>query len=365
MDPRVLEEMLPYFTVHYGNASSKTHSFGWVADEAVKIAREKVAALIGARPDEITFTSGATEAINLGIKGYVESNRSGRRKIIVSAAEHKAVLDTCTHLQKVGAEITVLPVGPDGLVEPAVLASILDEHTLLVCIMLANNETGVVQPIRTLSDLTHEKGAVFFSDTTQAAGKIPFDVMKTGVDMCCLSAHKFYGPKGTGALFARKNHPRIKLTAQADGGGHENGLRSGTLNVPGIAGMGKAAELAAAECNSAGEKISGLRDLLENSLVNTGKVFPNGNILQRLPNTSNLRFRDIRASSLIPVFPWIAMATGSACTSALPEPSHVLRAMGLSTEEAWSSIRFSFGRFNTMEETERVAGAFRDFLGKQ
>jgi cysteine desulfurase len=352
VDSRVLEFMLPYFSQQFGNAASRTHVFGWAAAQVVDEARLKVAALINAAADEIVFTSGSTEAINLALKGVFEAYHSKGKHIITAVTEHKAVLDTCLALEEAGAEITFLPVDREGRIDPAGLRKAMRKDTILVAVMLANNETGVIQPIRDLSDLAHEAGALFFSDTTQAAGKIRIDVKEMGIDLCCLSAHKFYGPKGTGALYVRKKNPRVSLISQMHGGGHENDLRSGTLNVPGIAGFGKAAELAAQEWWNDGQRISAFRTRLEQELEVCAGIRINGSIRDRLPNTSNIMLPGIKADQLIRRAPLLALATGSACTSAIPEPSHVLKAMGLSAEEAYSSVRISLGRMTTGDEID-------------
>ncbi len=355
VDPRVLAEMLQFFSERFGNASSRTHAFGWSAAQAVDDARESVAALLHAEPQEIIFTSGSTEAINLGIKGAFAANKARKRHIITVETEHKAVLDTCRALENEGAEVTVLPVDPMGLLDPAVLEKNIRPDTLLVAVMLANNETGTIQPVRALADIAHVHNAFLFSDTTQAFGKINVDVNELGIDLCCVSAHKLYGPKGIGALYVRRKNPRVTLVPQVHGGGHERGLRSGTLNVPGIAGLGKAAALAAAEWWEDAGRLSILRTKFEQKLTELDGVFINGSIRDRLPNTSSISIAGIKADQLITRLPRIAIATGSACTSALPEPSHVLRAMGLSDELAYGSIRISLGRMSQEEEVMKAA----------
>ncbi|MBI4946055.1 MAG: cysteine desulfurase [Bacteroidetes bacterium] len=392
IDPRVLEAMLPYFTEKFGNASSKTHAFGWVAEAAVEQARERVAKLINATPHEIIFTSGATEAINLAIKGVWEmystplslDNRarsegwersSGvggevRNHFITVSTEHKAVLDTFKYLESKGAQVTYLPVNREGLIDIDQLRNSITPSTILVSVMYANNETGVIQPIQEISKIVHEKGILFMSDATQAVGKIPVDVspLSSGrevggeVDLLCLSAHKMYGPKGSGALFIRRKNPRVSLLPQIHGGGHERGLRSGTLNVPGIVGLGKACEIAEKEMKADSKNISRLRDEFEKNLLALGNIFVNGlpspegrgkeGEGSRLLNVTNLSFRGIKADSLIAKLTDIAVATGSACTSAIAEPSHVLKAMGISDEMAYSSIRFSLGKYTTQDEIE-------------
>lgn len=349
VDARVLEAMLPYFSQKFGNASSKTHSAGWIAESAVEKAREQVAKLIHATPHEIIFTSGATEAINLALKGVFENYSTKGNHIVTVSTEHKAVLNTCKHLESKGAKITRVPVNREGLVDLELLKESITEKTILVCVMYANNETGVIQPISEISKIVHEKGSLFFSDATQAIGKINVNV-EEGIDLLCMSAHKFYGPKGIGALFVRRKNPRVNLAPLIHGGGHERALRSGTLNVPGIAGMGNACEIAEKEMWNDAHRLSSLRTLLEQSLLELGNVFVNGSIKNRLPNTTNLSFQNVKADSLIAKLPDVAVATGSACTSAIPEPSHVLKAMGISDEITYSSIRFSLGKFTTYDE---------------
>ncbi|MCC6689944.1 MAG: cysteine desulfurase [Bacteroidia bacterium] len=355
IDKRVLETMLPYFSDKYGNAASRTHVLGWIAEEAVKVAREQTAQLINCSEQEIIFTSGATEAINLAIKGVFESYVSKGKHIVTVATEHKAVLDTCKALEKKGAEVTYVPVDREGMIDLQQIENSITTSTILVCVMFANNETGVIQPIEDIAKIAHSKGSIFMSDATQAVGKINVDVQAEGIDLLCLSAHKFYGPKGAGALFVRRKNPRVTLLPLIHGGGHERGLRSGTLNVPAIAGLGKACEIAKTEMWDDAQRISVLRTLLEQGLIETGKVHVNGSQKNRLPNVSNLSFAGIKADSLITKMPDIAVSTGSACTSAIPEPSHVLSAMGLTQEEAYSSVRFSLGKYSTKEEVEMVA----------
>ncbi|MFZ7124060.1 MAG: cysteine desulfurase family protein, partial [Bacteroidota bacterium] len=350
VDDRVLDAMLPYFSRRFGNSASRTHAYGWEADEAVKLARKSVAGLLGCEPGELVFTSGATEAINLGIKGAAAAYQSKGRHFITCTTEHRAVLDVFEHLEREGAEVTRLPVQPDGRLDPELLRSALRNDTVLVAIMLANNETGVLHPIRELAELTHERGALFFCDTTQAIGKLQVAVNELGIDLCTVSAHKCYGPKGVGALFVRRKNPRVTLVPQLDGGGHEHGLRSGTLNVPGIVGLGAAAELVVRELWDDNQRISLLRSRLEQELITRCGAKVNGNTRHRLPNTTNLCFPGLRASELISACPQLAISTGSACSSALPEPSHVLRAMGLSEADAYASIRISLGRMTTEEE---------------
>jgi cysteine desulfurase len=350
VDERVLETMLPFFSKNFGNASSRTHAYGWTAAQAVDDARAQVAELINAEAQEIIFTSGATEAINLALKGVFSAYASKGKHIITSAAEHKAVLDTCNYLETLGAEITILPVDREGNTDPADLEKNIRPDTILVAIMLANNETGTVQPVQKLSEITHANNSIFFCDTTQAFGKMNVDVQELGIDLCCISAHKFYGPKGVGALYVRRKNPRVNLLAQLHGGGHERGLRSGTLNVPGIVGLGKAAELAKNEWWDNAGRMSVLRSKFEWKLTEMENIFVNGNIRSRLPNTCNLTIGGIKADELIAKLPQLAFSTGSACSSALPEPSHVLTAMGLTQEQAYSSIRISLGKDSKEEE---------------
>ncbi|HWK04577.1 MAG TPA: IscS subfamily cysteine desulfurase [Puia sp.] len=349
-DPRVVEAMLPYFTEKFGNAASRTHSFGWEGEEAVEYAREQIAALIGAEPKEIVFTSGATEADNLAIKGVFELYAGKGNHIITVATEHKAVLDTCHHLEKMGGEVTYLPVGPDGLIDLAELEAAIRPATILIAVMYANNEIGVIQPIRAISRIAREHGVVFFTDAAQAAGKIPVDVNADGIDLMALSAHKLYGPKGVGALYVRRKNPRVRLAAQMDGGGHERGMRSGTLNVPGIVGFGKACELCRLEMEADNRRIAPLRDRLENALLELEQSFVNGSREHRLPQTTNISFKYVDAEGLITtVNKDLAVSSGSACTSASLEPSYVLKALGLDDALAHSSLRFGLGRFTTEE----------------
>lgn len=353
VDPQVLETMLPYFSTHFGNAASRNHSFGWVAEEAVRQAREQVAQLINADPAEIVFTSGATESVNLAMKGVFELYGGTGSHIITCVTEHKAVLDTCKHLEKSGAAITYLPVNTDGLIDLNVLTSAIQKNTILISIMFANNETGVIQPIAEIGALAKAKGILFFSDATQAVGKIPVDVNETNVDLLCLSAHKIYGPKGTGALYVRRKNPRVKLASQIDGGGHEKGMRSGTLNVPGIVALGKACAVCMEKMQEDTDRVRYLRNKLEKALLLLGGVSVNGSTIHRLPNVTNLSFANIKGDQLLTeINRTIAVSSGSACTSANPEPSHVLSSMGVQENIAKSSIRFGLGRFTTEEEIE-------------
>ena len=353
MDPRVLEAMIPYFVENFGNAASRNHSFGWHAEEAVDYAREQIAQLIGADTKEIIFTSGATEGDNLGIKGVYEMYASKGNHIITCTTEHKAVLDTCKHLEKLGAEVTYLEVQPDGLINLKELEAAMKPTTILVAIMYANNEIGVIQPVKEISAIAKKHGALFFTDAVQAVGKIPVDVNADGIDLMAFTAHKMYGPKGVGALYVRRKNPRVKVTAQLDGGGHERGMRSGTLNVPGIVGFGKACELARLEMASDTERISKLRDKLENALTQLEESYVNGNPAYRLPHVSNISFKYVEGEGLMMGFNKdIALSSGSACTSASLEPSYVLKALGLGDDLAHSSLRFGLGRYTTEDQID-------------
>lgn len=352
LDPRVLEAMLPYFTSKFGNAASRNHAFGWVAEEAVDYAREQVAKLIGCTDKEIIFTSGATEADNLAIKGVFEMYADKGNHIITATTEHKAVLDTCKHLEKIGAKVTYLSVKEDGLIDLQELEAAMTPQTILVSIMYGNNEIGVIQPIKEISAIAHKHGALFMTDATQAVGKIPVDVNADGIDLLAFSAHKMYGPKGIGALYVRRKGPRVKVTAQMDGGGHERGMRSGTLNVPGIVGFGKACELGRLEMAEEAERLSRLRDKLENTLLELEESYVNGNKEHRLPHVSNISFKYVEGEGLMMAMKDLAVSSGSACTSASLEPSYVLKSLGLSDDLAHSSIRFGLGRFTTEEEVD-------------
>ncbi len=353
MDPRVLEAMIPYFTENFGNAASRNHSFGWHAEEAVDYAREQIAKLVGADPKEIIFTSGATEGDNLAIKGVYEMYASKGNHIITCTTEHKAVLDTCKHLEKQGAEVTYLEVQPDGLIDLKQLEAAMKPTTILVAIMYANNEIGVIQPVKEISAIAKKHGALFFTDAVQAVGKIPVDVNADGIDLMAFTAHKMYGPKGVGALYVRRKNPRVKVTAQVDGGGHERGMRSGTLNVPGIVGFGKSAELARLEMAEDTARISALRDKLENALKQIEESYVNGNPAYRLPHVSNISFKYVEGEGLMMGFNKdIALSSGSACTSASLEPSYVLKALGLGDDLAHSSLRFGLGRYTTEEQID-------------
>jgi cysteine desulfurase len=365
MDPRVLEAMIPYFTENFGNAASRNHSFGWHAEEAVDYAREQIAKLIGADPKEIIFTSGATEGNNLGIKGVYEMYASKGNHIITCTTEHKAVLDTCKHLEKLGAEVTYLEVQPDGLIDLKALEAAMRPTTILVAIMYANNEIGVIQPVKEISAIAKKHGALYFSDAVQAVGKIPVDVIADGIDIMSFTAHKMYGPKGVGALYVRRKNPRVKVTAQIDGGGHERGMRSGTLNVPGIVGFGKAAEIARLDMAGDTERISKLRDKLENALKVIDETYVNGNPAHRLPHVSNISFKYVEGEGLMMGFNKdIALSSGSACTSASLEPSYVLKALGLGDDLAHSSLRFGLGRYTTEEQIDYTIKAVTDTVLK-
>lgn len=352
LDPRVFEVMTPFFLENYGNAASKSHAFGWKAEEAVDYAREQIAKLIGANEKEIIFTSGATESNNLAIKGVFEMYAAKGNHFITVSTEHKAVLDTCKHLEKLGAEITYLPVGGDGLLKVEQIAEAIKPNTVLVSVMYGNNELGTVQPIREIGKLCKEHGILFHSDATQAVGKIPVNVIDDHIDLMSFTAHKMYGPKGVGALYVRRKNPRVKVTAQMDGGGHERGMRSGTLNVPGIVGFGKACELARLEMDSEGKRLQGLRDKLENALLQLEESYVNGSVEHRLPHTTNISFKYVEGEGLMMGIKDIAVSSGSACTSASLEPSYVLKNLGLDDELAHSSLRFGLGRFTTEEEID-------------
>ena len=356
VDPRVLEDMLPYFSETFGNAASRGHSFGWAAEKAVDAARAQVAELIHASPKEIIWTSGSTEAINLALKGAAEMYASKGKHIITSQAEHKAVLDTCKHLEKQGYDVSYLAPDRSGRHSAEQVEAALREDTILVAIMWANNEIGTINPIPELGKLCHERGVLLFSDATQAAGKIPVDVEAAQVDLLCLSAHKIYGPKGVGALYVRRRKPRVRLVAQMDGGGHERGMRSGTLNVPGIVGLGKAAEICRQELESEAARTGALRDRFEQRIFEAlDHVYVNGDVEHRLPLCSNISFCYVEGESLMMGIKDIAVSSGSACTSASLEPSHVLQSMQVGDELAHSSIRFGFGRYTTEEEADYAA----------
>ncbi len=355
-DPRVLEAMLPYFCESYGNAASRNHEFGWVAEQAVEQGRTQIAKLIGASSKEIIFTSGATESDNLAIKGVAEMYREKGNHIITQPTEHKAVLDSCKRLEKHGFRVTYLPVQKDGRIDLDDLKRAMDDTTILVTIMAANNEIGVLQPIREIGALCHERGVLLHSDAVQAIGKVPFNVIQDNVDIASISAHKLYGPKGVGALYVRRKNPRVQLVAQIDGGGHERGMRSGTLNVPGIVGLGKACELSGAEMAEEATKLAALRDRLKTAIMGQlDEVYINGSMEHRLPGNLNLSFAYVEGESLLMGINDVAVSSGSACTSATLEPSYVLKALGAGDDLAHSSIRFGIGRFNTEAEVDYVA----------
>jgi cysteine desulfurase len=356
VDPRVLDAMLPYFSDTFGNAASRNHEFGWVAEQAVEQAREQIAKLIGATSKEIVFTSGATESDNLAIKGVAEMYREKGDHIITQATEHKAVLDTCKRLEKRGFRVTYLPVQHDGRIDLDDLKRAIDEKTILVSIMHANNEIGVLQPVREIGQLCHERGVLFHSDAVQSVGKVPFNVIEDNIDLASMSGHKIYGPKGVGALYVRRKNPRVQLVAQIDGGGHERGMRSGTLNVTGIVGFGKACEIAMQELPEETAKLLQLRDRLKQQILsNLDEVYVNGSMEHRVPGNLNISFAYVEGESLLMGINDIAVSSGSACTSATLEPSYVLKALGTGDELAHSSIRFGIGRFNTMAEVDYVA----------
>lgn len=365
VDARVLDAMLPYFTKHFGNAASRNHPFGWEAEEAVDYGREQVAKLIGCDPKEIIFTSGATEADNLALKGVFEMYASKGNHIITATTEHKAVLDACKHIEKLGGEVTYLDVQEDGLLDLTQLEAAIKPTTILIAIMYANNEIGVVQPVKEISAIAKKHGVLFFTDGTQAVGKIPVDVLKDGIDLMAFSAHKMYGPKGVGALYVRRKNPRVKVTAQIDGGGHERGMRSGTLNVPGIVGFGKACEICRVEMEEETKRIAALRDKLENALAELEESYVNGNKEFRLPHVSNISFKYVEGEGLMMGFNKnIAVSSGSACTSASLEPSYVLKALGLGDDLAHSSLRFGLSRFTTEEEIDYTINAVRETVLK-
>ena len=356
VDPRVLEAMLPYFTDKFGNAASRNHEFGWVAEEAVENARGQIARLINATPKEIVFTSGATESTNLAIKGAAEMYREKGNHIVTQVTEHKATLDTCKRLEKYGCEVTYLPVEKDGRINLDDLRRAITPKTILISIMYANNEIGVVQPIAEIGKIAKEKGVFFHVDAVQAVGKIPVDVQKDGIDLMSISAHKIYGPKGVGALYVRRKNPRVQLAAIIDGGGHERGMRSGTLNVPGIVGLGKACELCQNEMENESKELRRLREKLTHSIMSRlDETFINGSMEHRLPHNINISFAYVEGESLLMGINDIAVSSGSACTSATLEPSYVLKALGVGEDLAHTSIRFGIGRFNTHAEIDYAA----------
>ncbi len=359
-DPRVVETMMPYFTEHYGNAASRNHPFGWAAEEGVDYAREQVGKLINAEDKEIIFTSGATEAINLALKGAFEMYAKKGNHIITVKTEHKAVLDTCKHLEKLGGEVTYLDVNYDATINLAELEAAIKPNTILICVMFANNETGVIQPMKEIGEMCAKHGVLFMSDITQAAGKIPVDVKALGIHLATFTAHKMYGPKGVGALFVNRVKPRVKVTAQMDGGGHERGMRSGTMNVPAIVGFGRASEIAMAEMQQDAERLEKLRDKLQNAFLEMEEVTINGNIEHRMPQITNMSFKHVEGEGLMMTFNQnIALSSGSACTSASLEPSYVLVAMGLGDDLAHSSLRFSLGRFTKEEDIDFTIEAIK------
>jgi cysteine desulfurase len=365
MDPRVLSAMTPFFLNHFGNAASRNHSFGWEAEEGVERARKQIADLIGATAKEIVFTSGATESNNLALKGIAEMYAERGNHIITQVTEHKAVLDTCKRLEKDGVRVTYLPVRADGLIDLDRLRDAITDKTILISIMYANNEIGVVQPIAEIGKIAKEKGVLFHSDAVQAVGKIPVNVIADGVDLLSLTAHKLYGPKGVGALYVRRRSPRVQLTAQIDGGGHERGMRSGTLNVPGIVGLGAACEIAKNEMAEESRRLAFLRDKLKNRLMrDLDEVYVNGTMEHHLPNNLNISFAYVEGESLLMGINDIAVSSGSACTSATLEPSYVLKALGAGDDIAHSSIRFGLGRFNTEDEVDYVGDKVVDVVQK-
>jgi cysteine desulfurase len=365
MDPRVLDSMKPYFLEIFGNAASRNHSFGWEAEEAVEKSRKQIADLIGATAKEIIFTSGATESNNLAIKGTAQMYAERGNHIITQVTEHKAVLDTCKHLEKEGVRVTYLPVGKNGLIDLDQLQDAITDKTILISIMYANNEIGVVQPISEIGKIAKKKGVLVHTDAVQAVGKIPVNVISDGVDLLSLSGHKFYGPKGVGALYVRRRNPRVQLTSQMDGGGHERGMRSGTLNVPGIVGLGAAAEIARKEMAEESKRLEYLRDKLKDKILNNlDEVYINGTMEHHLPHSLNLSFAYVEGESLLMGINDIAVSSGSACTSATLEPSYVLKALGAGDDLAHSSIRFGLGRFNTEKEVDYVGDKVVDVVQK-
>jgi cysteine desulfurase len=365
MDPRVFEAMKPYFLDIYGNAASRNHSYGWEAEEAVEKARKQIADLIGATAKEIVFTSGATESNNLAIKGVAQMYAEKGNHIITQVTEHKAVLDTCKHLEKEGVRVTYLPVRKDGLIDLDQLRDAITDKTILISIMYANNEIGIVQPIAEIGRIAKEKGILFHTDAVQAVGKIPVNVATDAIDLLSLTGHKLYGPKGAGALYVRRRSPRVQLTSQMDGGGHERGMRSGTLNVPGIAGLGAAAEICHKEMGEESKRLQHLRDKLRNLIEdNLDEVYINGTMEHHLPHSLNMSFAYVEGESLLMGINDIAVSSGSACTSATLEPSYVLKALGAGDDLAHSSIRFGLGRFNTEEEVDYVGNKVIDVVRK-
>jgi cysteine desulfurase len=365
MDPRVLNAMLPWFTEKFGNAASRNHAFGWEAEEAVEKARKQIADLIGANAKEIIFTSGATESDNLAIKGVAQMYAERGNHIITAASEHKAVLDTCKRLEKDGYRVTYLPLKADGLIDLDMLRESITDKTILVTIMYANNEIGVLQPVAEIGRICRERGILFHTDAVQAIGKVPVNVNADNIDLASITGHKLYGPKGAGALYVRRRNPRVQVTAQMDGGGHERGMRSGTLNVPGIVGLGEACAIAQREMAEESARLRGMRDYLRDRLMSElDEVFINGSMEHRLPHNLNISFAYVEGESLLMGINDIAVSSGSACTSATLEPSYVLKALGMGDDLAHSSIRFGFGRFNTQEEVDYTAGRVVEVVKK-
>ncbi len=357
VDPRVVEEMIPYFTVHFGNAASRNHSFGWDADKAVEAGREGLARIIHADPKEIIFTSGATESNNLALKGVAEMYAEKGDHIITQVTEHRSVLDTAKRLEKSGAKVIYLPVDRDGLVDPEEVRKAITDRTILISIMLVNNEIGVIQPVEEIGKIAKERGVLFHCDATQGVGKVKVDVQAMGIDLLSFTAHKLYGPKGIGALYVRRKNPRVRLAPMMDGGGHERGMRSGTLNVPGIVGFGKACEIAMEVMDEEAARLLNLRERLRSGITGALEdVYLNGHPTQRMPGNLNLSFAYVEGESMLMGLKEIALSSGSACTSATLEPSYVLQALGIGMELAHSSIRFGLGRFNTEEEVDYVIG---------
>ena len=365
MDPRVFEAMRPYFTELFGNAASRNHSFGWQAEEAVETARKQIADLVGANPKEIVFTSGATESDNLALKGVAEMYAEKGNHIITAATEHKAILDTSKRLEKNGYRVTYLPVQANGLIDLDMLREAITDKTILVSIMYANNEIGVIQPVAEIGRIAKERGVLFHSDAVQAIGKVPVNVIKDNIDLMSITGHKLYGPKGCGALYVRRRNPRVQLTAQMDGGGHERGMRSGTLNVPSLVGLGKACDIARQEMPEESKRMAYLRDKLKNKLMTElDEVYINGTMDSRLPNNLNISFAYVEGESLLMGINDVAVSSGSACTSATLEPSYVLKALGAGDDLAHSSIRFGLGRFNTEEEVDYVGSKVVEVVRK-
>ncbi len=364
MDPRVLETMIPYFTEKFGNAASRNHGFGWAAEEAVDYAREQIARLIGATSKEIILTSGATESDNLAIKGVYEMYGSKGNHIITVSTEHKAVLDACKKVEKMGGEVTYLSPAENGLIDLNELEQAITDKTILISIMYGNNEIGVIQDVKAISAIAKKHGVLFHTDATQAVGKVPVDVMADGIDLMSFSAHKMYGPKGVGALYVRRKNPRVKVTSQMDGGGHERGMRSGTLNVPGIVGFGKACEICMNEMDEEAQRLSAMRDRLEKELLTIEEAYVNGSVEQRLPHVANISFKFVEGEGLMMGTKDIAVSSGSACTSASLEPSYVLKSLGLDDELAHSSLRFGLGRFTTDEEVDFAISHVKEAVHK-